>query len=173
MTTTVGYQDATGTSSSLYKRWCGGLCRWRTSNKITLINKYLSTLGEYIQYIGIAYDEPKRIKHENNKKYPLVEWKMSEKDCLKYCYEKGYDWKEYSNEYPEGIELYSILDRVSCWCCANKNTKELRNMYHYFPKYWGYLKGMQSRIDRPFHTKKTIFDFEKQFVNEDRQISLF
>ena len=44
---------------------------------------------------------------------------MTEKDCLKYCYESGFSWDE------DGIDLYSILDRVSCWCCCNKNLKEL------------------------------------------------
>lgn len=141
--------------------WCGGLCRWRTSQKVQSINKYLSTLGKYVQYIGIAVDEPQRIKHENNKVYPLVEWGMTEKDCLEYCYSNGWDWKE------DGVELYSILDRVSCWCCANKNLKELRNIYLYLPRYWRKLKALQSRIDRPFRRDgKTIFDLEKRFEEE-------
>ena len=147
--------------------WCGGCTRWRTSGKIQTINKYLGTLGEYQQYIGIAADEPSRIDYSNGKTYPLVEWSMTEKDCLNYCYEQGYDWME------NGIELYSILDRVSCWCCANKNIKELRNMYHYLPKYWGMLKGMQSRIDRPFKGIYSIFDLEERFFWEDRQMALF
>ena len=35
-----------------------------------------------IEYLGIAADETKRIKDKN---YPLVEWGMTEKDCLSYC----------------------------------------------------------------------------------------
>lgn len=147
--------------------WCGGCTRWRTSGKVDTINKYLNTLGEYIQYIGIAADEPERIKDEDNKCYPLVDWGMTEKDCLQYCYERGWNWNE------EGVELYEILDRVSCWCCGNKNLKELRNMYHYLPYYWGLLKGMQSRIDRPFYGKYTIFDLEERFKLEDAQMTLF
>ena len=65
-----------------------------------------------------------------NKKYPLVELKMTEKDCLDYCRECGFDWVE------GDVNLYDILDRVSCWCCANKNLKELRNYKRYLPKYW-------------------------------------
>ena len=34
--------------------------------------------------------------------------------------------------------LYGILDRVSCWCCGNKNKKELEKMRIYLPDY--YLK---------------------------------
>lgn len=148
--------------------WCGGVCRWRTKDKVSSIQSYLNTLGEYKQYIGIAYDEPFRIKDENNKLYPLVEWEMTEKDCLDYCYKKGIDWKEGE------IDLYSILDRVSCWCCANKNLKELRNIYHYLPEYWGLLKGMQSRIARPFRRDgKTIFELEERFKAEDAQLNIF
>lgn len=86
---------------------------------------------------------------------------MTEKDCLQYCYDKGYNWLE------DGIELYSILDRVSCWCCANKNLKELKNYYLYLPTYWGKLKQLQSKTDRPFkYNKYTIFDLEEKFKLE-------
>lgn len=148
--------------------WCGGVCRWQTGCKVSEINRYLSQFDEYTQYVGIACDEPKRIRYENHKVYPLVEYQMTESDCLAYCRSKGFHWKE------GDIDLYDILDRVSCWCCANKNTKELRNMYHFLPEYWGYLKGLQSRIDRPFKssTGKSIFDYEKQFKAEDSQMSI-
>lgn len=59
---------------------------------------------------------------------------MTEADCLKYCYSKGFEWKE------NNIRLYDVLDRVSCWCCANKNKKELENMRIYLPDY--YLKNI-------------------------------
>lgn len=148
--------------------WCGGCTRWRTSGKVEAINKYLSTLKNgYVQYVGIAADEPDRIRMERNKVYPLVDWGWTEKDCLEYCYSKGWNWEE------NGIELYSILDRVSCWCCSNKNLKELRNMYHFLPYYWGLLKGLQSRIDRPFRSDgATIFDLEKRFQREDRDLEI-
>ncbi len=149
--------------------WCGGMCRWRTAGKINAIQKYLNSLhDDYVQYIGIAADEPNRIKYENNKTYPLNEWGMTEAECLQYCYDRDYNWKE------DGVELYSILDRVSCWCCANKNLKELRNIYLHLPRYWGMLKGLQSRIDRPFkNNKQTIFDLEKRFKEENAQISVY
>ena len=159
-------KKATGEKQYGYD-WCGGRCRWRTACKVSTINKYLDTLVYYVQYIGIAVDEPTRIKDENDKCYPLVDWKMTEKDCLQYCYDNGWSWDE------DGVELYDILDRVSCWCCGNKNLKELRNMYHYLPYYWELLKGLQSRIDRPFYTDKTIFDLEERFKQEDAQMTLF
>ena len=115
-----------GTTGKGYS-WCGGRCRWGTTEKLKAIEKYCKCNYEYV---GIAYDEQNRLSKERkvNKLFPLAEWKMTEKDCLEYCYNKGYDWNE------DGIELYSILDRVSCWCCCNKNLKELENYYKYLPK---------------------------------------
>lgn len=146
--------------------WCGGCVRWATMNKVNAIDKFLNSLDdEYIQYIGIAFDEAKRIKCEKNKVYPLVELQMTEQDCLSYCYKNGYTWEEGA----DNVRLYDLLDRVSCWCCANKNLKELRNIYHYLPKYWKKLKALQSRIPRPFYHDKTIFDLEERFKLEDLQ----
>lgn len=73
------------------------------------------------------------------------------------------------------IDLYDILDRVSCWCCSNKNQKELRNIYTYLPQYWERLKYLQSRIESPM--KKyvrngvpygNVFELEKVFQEETK-----
>lgn len=112
------------------------------------------------------------MKLENNKVYPLVDWKMTEKECLEYCHENGFYWKEVLPDGTLSPDLYSILDRVSCWCCTNKNLKELKNIYYYLPHYWDLLKGLQSRIDRPFRKDgKTIFDLEERFKREGIQLS--
>ena len=140
--------------------WCGGRCRWGTTEKLVALEKYCKGA---VEYVGIAVDETQRLikERKGNKQFPLAEWGMTEKDCLQYCYDKGYNWLE------DGIDLYSILDRVSCWCCANKNLKELKNYYLYLPKYWQKLKDLQSRTDRPFKNNKyTIFDLEEKFKKE-------
>lgn len=151
-----------GTISKGYS-WCGGRCRWGTTEKNTIIKKYLKENynDDYKEYVGIAYDEPNRIKDDNKKIYLLYDLKYTEKDCLRYCYSKGYSWEE------DGIDLYSILDRVSCWCCANKNLKELRAYYKYLPTYWNKLKELQSKTERPFrNNKESIFDLEERFKKE-------
>ena len=105
--------------------------------------------------------EPNRIKDDIHKIYPLVEWEMTESNCLQYCYEHGYSWNE------NGVELYDVLDRVSCWCCRNKNLKELKNIYIYLPEYWQRLRGLQSRIDSPMKGEgKSVFELEERFKNE-------
>lgn len=151
-----------GTISKGYS-WCGGRCRWGTTEKNTIIKKYLKENynDAYKEYVGIAYDEPNRIKDDTKKIYLLYDLKYTEKDCLRYCYSKGYSWEE------DGIDLYSILDRVSCWCCANKNLKELRAYYKYLPTYWNKLKELQSKTERPFrNNKESIFDLEERFKKE-------
>lgn len=141
--------------------WCGGRCRWGTMEKIRTIEDYCKDCYEYV---GIAIDEPSRLEKERKKDklFPLAEWNMTERDCLLYCYKKGFAWLE------DGVELYSILDRVSCWCCANKNLKELKNYFLYLPTYWEKLKQLQSKTDRPFkYNKYTIFDLEEKFKKEE------
>lgn len=149
-----------GTISKGYS-WCGGRCRWGTTEKLKAIEKYCK--NNY-QYVGIAYDEPKRIKNKSNKIYPLADLKMTEADCLQYCRDQGYNWLE------NAIDLYSILDRVSCWCCANKNLKELKNYYKYLPRYWEKLKILQGQTNRPFKNNKfTIYDLEERFKKEESE----
>lgn len=151
-----------GTISNGYS-WCGGRCRWGTTEKVRTISNYLkSNYGEnYKEYVGIAYDEPKRIKDDDKKIYPLYDLRLTEKECLNYCYDSGFTWTE------DGINLYNILDRVSCWCCANKNLKELKNYFLYLPTYWNKLKELQSKTDRPMkYNKYSVFDLEEKFKSE-------
>jgi len=140
--------------------WCGGTCRWGTTDKLKALEKYSKGC---VEYVGIAFDEPKRLEKERkgNKRFILAELEMSEADCLAYCYKKGFFWKE------NNIRLYDILDRVSCWCCRNKNLKELRNIFFYLPEYWEKLKHIQSRLKEPMKGDgKSVFDLEYKFLEE-------
>ncbi|MGN1301799.1 MAG: phosphoadenosine phosphosulfate reductase family protein [Clostridia bacterium] len=131
--------------------------RWCTSYlKDNVMQKYLNQKygkGNYKEYIGIAYDEPKRIKQ---KEYPLIKWKMTEKDCLKYCYNKGFDWGG----------LYKEFERVSCWCCPFKNLKELKILYTKFPELWRQLKIMDKRANNKFRKDYSIEELEQKFEEE-------
>lgn len=129
--------------------WCGGLCRWGTRDKLDALDKYAKQ-QDAIVYIGIAADEPKRlIRMESYKRAPLAEWNIIEKEALEYCWNNGIHWTE------NGIDLYTILDRVSCWCCCNKNQKELKNIWTYLPEYWGKLICLQNKLPRPMKRFRT------------------
>ena len=123
--------------------WCGGLCRWGTTEKLQSINKYCQ---DAIQYIGIAYDEPQRYERLTpNKKAPLYDMKITEAEALQICYEAGINF--------DG--LYKILKRVSCWCCRNKNLQELRAYKEHLPQYFKMLCELEEQIGEPM--KKPIY----------------
>ena len=134
-----------------------------TANKTSALDKHAKAAGKnVIQYIGIAADEQKRLQRlPLYKVAPLAKFGFTEAGALAYCYDRGFFWEE------NGIRLYDVLDRVSCWCCANKNLKELRNIRTHLPKYWNRLKDLQSRTDRPMKGPgKSVFDLEERFGKE-------
>ena len=143
-----------------------------TADKRTILGKYAEE-RDAIVLVGIAADEAHRREKEFKpyKRFPLIDWGMSEADCLVYCYERGHEWREHGAATPDGtIRLYDILDRVSCWCCTNKNLDELRNVYHLLPEYWERLKDLQRRTCRPMKGEgKSVFDLETRFKLEDER----
>ena len=65
---------------------------------------------------------------------------MTEKDCLEYCYECGFDWGG----------LYNIFHRVSCWCCSLQSLDELRKLRKHFPDLWKQLEFWDRNTWRTF-----------------------
>ena len=141
--------------------WAGVRQRWCTSRlKTDVIRKYLKEHYkdfDVIQYVGIASDEPKRIKDDPQIKYPLVEYRMSEQDCLEYCYSKGFDWGG----------LYQMFKRVSCWCCPLQSLNELRKLRKYFPDLWEELRDMDKRTYRQFRADFSVEELEERFSKEE------
>ena len=88
---------------------------------------------------------------------------MTENDCLVKCYKAGFEWKE------DEVSLYQVLDMVSCFCCGNKNLKELKAMYERLPKYWNKLKQLQERTNIPYKQGKTVKDLEIKFNLENNK----
>ena len=80
--------------------WPGPRQRWCTTRlKAMPRERFLRELRkryEVIEYVGIAADEQYRLERANNQnpnhRHPLVDWGWTERDCLRYCYERGYDW---------------------------------------------------------------------------------
>ncbi len=104
--------------------------------------------------MGIAADETRRIERERAewKRLPLVEAGMTEADCLAMCYERGHEWSE------SGVRLYDVLDRVSCWCCRNKNMKELAAMREHLPAYYERLIALEEVIGEPMKRKGLVVE---------------
>lgn len=138
--------------------WCGLKgCRWGTAIKTNTIDAYFKSEPDHVQCVGVAADEAHRCKNDPGKRYPLVEWGITEADCLAGCYAEGYDWGG----------LYEQLDRVSCKFCGLKNLKELRNIYENMPGVWSELRDYQKRTYLPYRKEGwTIFDLETRFELE-------
>lgn len=148
--------------------WCGRMCRWGTKLKSEALNKNAKLNKGHIIYIGIAADETSRIEKNNDefKRLPLVEWGITEAECLQGCYDAGFDWGG----------MYEYLDRLSCKFCRNKNLKELRNIRKHYPEVWGELKEYQNKTHRPFKPADatytnglTVQDLEKRFELEEQR----
>lgn len=149
--------------------WPGPLCRWCTGLlKTRIIDTYLKQLqNDYtlVQLIGIAADEGYRLERKHNQqlshKHPLVEWGWTEADCLKYCYDHGFDWGG----------LYDIFHRVSCWCCPLQSLDELRNLRKQFPNLWAKLIEMDHRSWRKFRKDYSVDELEIRFAFEEERLS--
>ena len=158
--------------------WPNSMMRWCTRLKIATINNHMHRehgKGCY-QYIGYAADELKRtgcgnacvgeVKDGINRLYPLIyDWDMNEKDCLNYCYERGFDWNG----------LYRHFGRLSCFCCPLSRIGELRTVRKHYPELWGKMLSWGDAIQghKRFKNDKTIHDLDRRFAEEDRQLTFW
>jgi 3'-phosphoadenosine 5'-phosphosulfate sulfotransferase (PAPS reductase)/FAD synthetase len=138
--------------------------RWCTRLKIWTIKKFRRQFKyNTIEYIGLAYDEKDRAKESKPKKimkYPLIDWEITEKQALQYCYDKGFDW--------DG--LYEKIGRVSCYCCPLMHLEYLEVVYKDFPALWDTMKEMNKKSFRNFRYDYTLDELEERF---DKQNSCF
>lgn len=146
---------------SMRVRWCTG------ELKKNVIQEWTKKQISPIQHcIGIACDEPKRIRTHRLKRYPLVEWGVSENDALKYCHQRGITWHG----------LYSRRSRVGCFCCPLQRIGEIKTLRKSHPDLYNRMLKMD-KTDAgqqwTFRKGKTLQDYEKSFSKEDEILYLF
>ena len=149
--------------------WAGPRMRWCTAKlKDEPREKFLRPLREkfnVIEAVGIAADEQYRLDRPRNQQenhiHPLVDWGMTEADCLKYCYDHGYDWGG----------LYEHFKRVSCWCCPLQSLPELRQLNRFYPELWAKLKEWDSRTWRKFRADYSVEELETRFNYENERLA--
>jgi len=138
--------------------WPNMFMRWCTTEKNNTLNKITKCWHQ-----GIAADEINRVKkHKRKAHYPLIEWGWTERDCLNYCYERGFTWGG----------LYTHFRRVSCFCCPLKGVDEFRRLYKYYPDQWNELKRLDSISPKDFKGYKTVADLQTRFEAENMQLNL-
>lgn len=142
--------------------WPTPLARWCTTKKVQTINRHCRQYADQQHYVGIAADEAHRCKGHH---YPLVEWGVTEKDALEYCYSHGFDWGG----------LYGHFKRVSCFCCPLQSLPVLRSLRDNHPDLWDRLLLMDMEVNRKidvqtkFRNDYSLPQIEQRFRDEDRQ----
>ena len=111
-----------------------------------------------VQYLGIAADEPERIKRHTKPGYmlPLVEAGWDEAYCRQLCEENGLL-----------SPIYTTATRGGCWFCHNQGVDQLRFLRKTYPEYWELMLKWDK--DSPVTFKAdghTVHDFDKRFRME-------
>ena len=136
--------------------WCNNRLKIRT------IQSYYKMYGKHIRYVGIAADEPERLqKLEPICRAPLVEWEMTEKDCISFL-----EKRDMLNP------LYKKFRRLGCWFCVKQNLDSLRVLRRDYPAYWNMLLQWDKESPQAFKPNYTVMDLEKRFAKEEQQIIL-
>lgn len=141
-----------------------GMCQINKSVKILPITKFLKRFKEdYTQYIGIAVDEPKRLKklEGTNRISLLAKYKYTEQMAYDLC--KKYDLLS---------PTYSYSKRGGCWFCPNAGKGELRHLRTNHKDLWNRLLELENTpnlIGNIWNslTKTSIHDMEARFLAED------
>jgi len=109
-------------------------------------------------YIGIAADEKERTNRKAytnsncNYRFPLVEWGITEEDCINYLKAKGLE-----------NQLYERFSRLDCWMCPKQNLKSLRSLYLCYPELWTKLKQYEKDSPHGFRLDYTLDELELRF----------
>jgi len=130
-------------------------CWWTREAKIVPLQE-LRKQKDTIFYVGIAYDEKERMsKVDKNIKYPLVDWKWTEQECINYLNKKNL----FNN-------LYVNFNRLGCWMCPKQGVGSLFVMWKLYPKLWSKMKDMELWQYKNKGTKlynKDLSQMEKAF----------
>jgi 3'-phosphoadenosine 5'-phosphosulfate sulfotransferase (PAPS reductase)/FAD synthetase len=131
-------------------------CWARRELKLTPMKKAMGK-GNVI-YIGIAADEVGRThrttyaENINDYKFPLIEFNMTERDCIDYLKDR-----DLLNP------LYERFDRLGCWCCPKQSLKSLLNLYHFYPDLWRQLLKYQDTSPITFKPDYSAYYFDSLF----------
>ena len=139
--------------------WPNKFNRWCTELKTRQIGKHTRRIKNLQQCVGVAADELHRVK-PGSKRYPLIEYGVTEADAIKYCRKLGYTWGG----------LYDIFKRVSCWCCPLQSLPDLRKLRRHRPELWDRLVEMDLRQpphNQGFRGKIRVLDLEQRFALEE------
>lgn len=126
--------------------------------KMEPIRNYLKSIDdEVIEYVGIAYDEPKRYERLNHDTHiaPLYDLKITEKEAIDIC--KKYDLLS---------PIYEDSFRGGCWFCPKQRISQLKFLYKNYPDLWATLRDMEKDSHNTFKPYTTLALLEERFKKE-------
>ncbi len=135
---------------------------WCTSRlKTDSLNRCSRLMAkEDIRYIGIAADEPERIKRFRDKQnvvMPLVMAGWDEAYCRKVCDDNGML-----------SPIYTKAKRGGCWFCPTQGIEQLRLLRSEHPEWWALMLEWDQRSITTFDSKgRTLHDYDRRFQMED------
>ena len=122
--------------------------------KVPPIKKYIKQLGDITQYIGIAIDEPQRLKRlENTNKVSLL---------AKYGYTEQMA-RDLCIEYDLLSPIYEVSTRNGCWFCPNCKDSEFLFIKNNYNHLWDKLKTLAKTpnlISYKFNRKETFEELD-------------
>lgn len=113
-----------------------------------------------VQYVGIASDEPVRLRRLQGNQVSLLEkYHYTEEDAKQLCQTAGLL-----------SPVYAFTDRGGCWFCPNAKRKELRHLYDHHPELWAKmleLQAMPGKVSEKFNRTERFSDIDAAFRKED------
>lgn len=140
--------------------WCGGKLRWGESIKWLLINRYLKE-----QYLKKVTQEQlelhlifgctsecsaeltrNRLSVPVLRNFKLINPNIAEGRSKAYCIE----WLS-RRGWAIGRLYTAGLIKPGCWCCRNRNIKELKLIKQEWPEIWQKLHQLEKLIKEPYY----------------------
>lgn len=147
-----------------------GHCDVQRDCKLRPIKHFWNDQKDFIQYIGIAIDEParmERIVNSRDKVSLLEKYGYTEQMAFDLC--KKYDLLS---------PIYDFATRGGCWFCPNARYSVLKHLRTNHRNLWNKLLKLENEpnlIGNKWNTltNKSIHDWEERFFWEEQQMTIF
>lgn len=129
-------------------------CKINSDCKVAPIKEYLKRNKDVVQYVGIAADEPERLKRleGTNKISLLAKYRLTENQARLLC-----------EKYGLLSPVYSISSRQGCWFCPNARERVCVYVKENYPDLWKKLEVLSKTpnlVTYNFNRTETFQQFD-------------
>lgn len=149
----------------LYGFPIGKRCIINRECKVAPIKQYIKQFGDVVQYIGIAYDENKRLSRLKGNKISLL---------AKYLYTEAMAY-ELCKTHNLLSPIYKFSQRGGCWFCMNTRIRDFAKFKSRHPDLWDMLLQLgktPNLCSYGFKYGMTIEQVDKKINTINRQLKL-